>query len=82
MCATLTRHWKGSPPAGTRMASCVMPPQFFQGVAVNDERRMIVKAVGTRESYSRQPEFLAQRLEPGIGFEVIQHGVIGNQQIP
>jgi len=46
MCATLTRHWKGSPPAGSRMASYVMPPPFFQGVAVKDAWRMILKAVG------------------------------------
>ncbi len=41
MSATLTRQTKVSPPAGTRMASWVMPPPFFQGVAVKDDRRMI-----------------------------------------
>src|SRR5216684_4206312 len=38
--ATLTRQRKGSPLAGTRIASCVIPPPFFQGVAVNEALRM------------------------------------------
>src|SRR5882757_3216660 len=57
VCATLRRHRNGSPSAGTRIASCVMPPPFFHGTAVKDDWRMILRAVGTRESYSRQPEF-------------------------
>ena len=81
MCATLTRHRKESPPAGTRIASCVIPPPFFQGSAVNEDLRMILRAVGTHESYSRQPQFLAQRLEARIGFEFIQHWIIGDQHI-
>ena len=40
MCATLTRQRKGSPLAGTRIASWVMPPPFFQGVAVKEALRM------------------------------------------
>lgn len=56
MCATLTRQRKESPPAGTRIASCVMPPPFFQGIGVKEDLRMILTAAGTRESYSRQPQ--------------------------
>ena len=41
MCATLTRQRNGSPLDGMRMASCVMPPPFFQGVAVKEDLRMI-----------------------------------------
>jgi hypothetical protein len=41
MCATLTRQRNGSPLSGTRSASCVMPPPFFQGVALKDALRMI-----------------------------------------
>jgi hypothetical protein len=33
MLATLTRHRKASAPAGTRIASCVVPPPFLHGVA-------------------------------------------------
>jgi hypothetical protein len=38
-----------------------MPPPFFHGTAVKDDWRMILRAVGTRKSYSRQPELLTQR---------------------
>lgn len=41
MFATLTRQRNGSAFAGTRMASCVIPPPFFHGVALNDDLRMI-----------------------------------------
>src|SRR5216684_6615125 len=40
MSATLTRQRNGSPLAGTRISSCVMPPPFFQGVVVNDDLRI------------------------------------------
>jgi hypothetical protein len=40
MFATLTRQRNGSPLAGTRIASCVMPPPFFQGVALKEDLRM------------------------------------------
>src|SRR5471030_2526743 len=53
MYATLTRQRKASPPAGTRSASCVMPPPFFQATAVKEDLRMILRAVGTHKSYSR-----------------------------
>jgi len=43
MCATLTRQRNESPVAGTRIASCVMPPPFFQGAALNEDLRMICK---------------------------------------
>ena len=38
---------KASPSAGNRMASCVMPPPFFQGLAVNEDLRTICRAAGT-----------------------------------
>src|SRR5580700_5474501 len=42
ICATLTRHRKTSPVGGTRIASWVMPPPFFHGVAVKEARRTIL----------------------------------------
>lgn len=39
--ATLTRQRNATPLAGTRIASWVMPPPFFQGVAVKADCRMI-----------------------------------------
>ena len=40
-CATLTRQRNGSLLAGTGIASWVMPPPFFQGIAVKEDLRMI-----------------------------------------
>jgi len=54
ICATLTRQRNGSPLAGSRIASCVIPPPFFQGVAVKEALRMICSLeFCTRVFYTR-----------------------------
>jgi len=54
MCATLTRQRNESPLAGTRIASCVTPPPFFQGAATNDDRRMICSGEFGTPAFYRQ----------------------------